>query len=142
MNIKDLLTAARENISQEELADQIGIENKKISKWEMGDFNPNLQELKILSCFFERSISQIVNDPYLNHKKSEIGEILEEEIEFKYILFISLLLIELVLFNMNIMCIKNNTIWDIVIFMIGVIFFISYVFIYMLDSVSKILLEE
>ena len=44
MNIKELLTAARENISQEELADQIGIENKKISKWEMGDTTSPLRK--------------------------------------------------------------------------------------------------
>lgn len=141
MNIKDLLTAARENISQEELADQIGIANKKISKWEMEDFNPNLQELKILSVFFERSISQIVNDPYLNNKKSEMGEILEDEIDFKYIVFMSLLLIEAVIFNMNIVSIKNNIIFSIIIFIVGTIFFIGYVFIYMLDMVCKILIE-
>lgn len=141
MNIKELLTAARENISQEELADQIGIENKKISKWEMEDFNPNLHELKILSVFFERSISQIVNDPYLNNKKSEIGEILEDEIDFKYIVFMSLLLIEAVIFNMNIVSIKNNIIFSIIIFIVGTIFFIGYIFTYMLDMVCEILIE-
>ena len=38
----------------------MGIDNRKISKWEMGDFDPSLSELRILASFFEVKVEDIL----------------------------------------------------------------------------------
>lgn len=80
MKISKLLTNTREdkNLTQEQLGEEIGVSNKKVSRWEKGDFNPSLEELKLLSLYYEMTIAEIVGE------KKET----EEEVEDDYLLFI------------------------------------------------------
>lgn len=51
MNFSDILTATRKakNLSQEQLAEQVGVSRQAISKWELGDTTPDLPKLLALS---------------------------------------------------------------------------------------------
>ncbi|MBE6143634.1 MAG: helix-turn-helix transcriptional regulator [Erysipelotrichaceae bacterium] len=64
MKIRELLLIARydDEETQGNLAEKIGISNKKISKWELGEFNPTLHELRLLSNYFDLSINEMVDE--------------------------------------------------------------------------------
>ena len=130
MNIQDLLMFAREskNITREELAEEIGIANRKLSKWELGDFNPNLDELRMLSVYFDITISEIVDEPKLDQKEDEITTIIDE-FDFKA-LFFEFLNICLGLF----ICLNSKSIMELLIL---VILYFSAIIIFVISNVIK-----
>ena len=79
MKISQLLSNSRDEfgLTQEQLGDEIGVSNKKISKWEKGEFNPNLDELRLLSLYYQITIAELVGE-----KIDEDEEIDEVEIIF------------------------------------------------------------
>ena len=81
MKVSKLLTDTREekNLTQEQLGEEIGVSNKKVSRWEKGDFNPSLEELKLLSLYYEMTIAELVGE-----KKEE-----EEEDDDDTLIFIT-----------------------------------------------------
>lgn len=83
MKVPELLTITREsnNFTQEEMGLEIGIDNKKLSKWEMGDFNPSLEELKLLSNYFEVEIEELLEEEKKENIEDQIPLFLEEELK-------------------------------------------------------------
>ena len=44
------------NLTQQQLADMIGVSNKAVSKWENGEGYPDIENLKRVSAIFNTSI--------------------------------------------------------------------------------------
>ena len=50
------------NMSQEELAEKLGISRQSVSKWESGQSLPDIEKLPVLSDLFHVSIDYLVKD--------------------------------------------------------------------------------
>lgn len=55
-------------ISQEELAEQIGVSRQTISKWETGESLPDIEKAKLLADFFDVTL-----DDLLSYDKGDTG---------------------------------------------------------------------
>lgn len=53
-------------LTQEQLAEKLGISNKTISRWENGNYMPPVEMLMELSKFFEVSINELLSGQRLN----------------------------------------------------------------------------
>jgi len=64
MKFKDKLQALRKQkgMSQEKLAEQIGISRQAVAKWELGQSYPDMDKLIILSDLFRISIDKLLKD--------------------------------------------------------------------------------
>ena len=62
MNLADRIQQLRKRkgISQEELADRIGVSRQAVSKWESGQTSPDLEKIVLLSEFFEVSTDYLL----------------------------------------------------------------------------------
>lgn len=100
MNIPELLLVVREdkNYTQEEMGDEIGIDNRKISKWEMGEFNPTLSEMRSLAAYFDLSINEIADEKNTKDKNGEFLFFLQEEFDISSISVEFFIFVELFLF--------------------------------------------
>lgn len=56
----------KNNLSQEELAEKIGVARQTISKWEIGDTTPDINQVKIISKIFNISIDELVDNDINN----------------------------------------------------------------------------
>ena len=56
----------KNNISQEELADKVGVARQTISKWEICDTTPDINQVKIISKIFNISIDELVDNDINN----------------------------------------------------------------------------
>ena len=56
------LLRSRNGISQEELAEKLGISRQSVSKWESGQSIPDLKKLIILSDIYNVTIDSLVKD--------------------------------------------------------------------------------
>ena len=52
----------KNNLSQEELAEKVGVARQTISKWEIGDTTPDINQVKIISKIFNISIDELVDN--------------------------------------------------------------------------------
>ena len=52
----------KKGISQEELAEKIGVARQTISKWELGETSPDLKQAKELSRIFKISLDELTNN--------------------------------------------------------------------------------
>lgn len=52
----------KNNLSQENLAEKIGVARQTISKWELGETNPDLKQTKKLANIFNISLDELVNN--------------------------------------------------------------------------------
>ena len=52
----------KKGISQEELAEKIGVARQTISKWELGETSPDLKQAKALSKIFKISLDELTNN--------------------------------------------------------------------------------
>lgn len=52
----------RQNLSQEQLAEKIGVTRQTISNWELGESSPDIRQAKKLSKTFDISLDQLVTD--------------------------------------------------------------------------------
>ena len=52
----------RNNITQEELAERVGVSRQTISKWELGETAPDLKQAKELSKVFNISLDELVDN--------------------------------------------------------------------------------
>lgn len=73
-------------LSQEKLAEVLGISRQAVAKWEVGQSYPDIAKLIALSEFFKVSIDELVNDYeencQLSIKKNEVNFEEEEIIDF------------------------------------------------------------
>lgn len=52
----------KEKLSQEELAEKVGVARQTISKWELGETSPDIKQAKVLSKIFHVSLDELVNN--------------------------------------------------------------------------------
>ena len=52
----------KHNLSQETLAEKIGVSRQTISKWELGETSPDLKQASLLSKTFNISLDELVNN--------------------------------------------------------------------------------
>lgn len=74
MNFNDKITKMRkkEKLSQEELAEQLGVTRQTISNWELNVTQPNISQVKKLSKIFNTSIDELLDN--------DVRDILEKKI--------------------------------------------------------------
>ena len=63
---------AEKNISQEQLADKIGVSRQSISAWESGKSSPELEKLIALSELFEISLDELTGE--ISTKKANFNK--------------------------------------------------------------------
>ena len=65
METKDVLKKIREEngLTQDQMADRILVTRQAVSRWEMGETQPNTETLKILSKEFNVSINTLLGSP-------------------------------------------------------------------------------
>ncbi|MCL2368254.1 MAG: helix-turn-helix domain-containing protein, partial [Oscillospiraceae bacterium] len=75
MNIADRIQHLRKlkGISQEELADKVGVSRQAVSKWESEQSIPDLDKVIILSDFFEVTTDYILKGIETNKQTEERG---------------------------------------------------------------------
>lgn len=56
----------KNNLSQEELAEKVDVARQTISKWEIGDTTPDINQVKIISKIFNISIDELVDNDINN----------------------------------------------------------------------------
>lgn len=56
----------KNNLSQEELAEKVGVARQTISKWEIGDTTSDINQVKIISKIFNISIDELVDNDINN----------------------------------------------------------------------------
>ena len=60
---KSIMNLRKKNgLSQEELAEKIGVARQTISKWELGETSPDLKQAKELSKIFNVSLDELTNN--------------------------------------------------------------------------------
>ena len=65
METKDILKKLREdnNLTQDQMADKLMVTRQAVSRWELGETQPNTETLKILSKEFNISINTLLGSP-------------------------------------------------------------------------------
>ncbi|HBA37213.1 MAG TPA: hypothetical protein DCY94_00690 [Firmicutes bacterium] len=74
MNLGEKISSLRKknNLSQEQLAELVGVARQTISKWELGETAPDIREAKKLSCIFKVSLDELVGN--------EIKDVITEKV--------------------------------------------------------------
>ncbi len=66
-NEKIYVLRKERNMTQEALAFEVGVSRQSVSKWETGEFEPNLSTLKRLAEIFDVSVDYLLNDDQESH---------------------------------------------------------------------------
>lgn len=78
MEFGDKLIEERKNkgLSQEQLAEKLGVSRQAISRWEAGNALPDVNNLKKLSKLFEVSMDYLLNDNFV--KEGDVKAVMHE----------------------------------------------------------------
>lgn len=144
MKISQLLSNSRDEfgLTQEQLGDEIGVSNKKISKWEKGEFNPNLDELRLLSLYYQITIAELVGEKIDEDEEIDEVEIIfiTEEIQINTIFY------EVVIFSALICIFCTVVVYAVVsslfLLILGTLFSFALIIFYFLLHINFILYEE
>lgn len=112
MNLGKKITELRKrnNLSQEELAEKVGVARQTISKWETGDTTPDINQVKIISKIFNISIDELVNNDINNvivekvsntEKLAGITIKILKVLGIMFIVFIALILLFVIIFMVD-----------------------------------------
>lgn len=73
MELKDKLLMLRKekNLSQQQLADQLNVSRQSISKWELGESQPDISNIVLLSEIFHVSTDYLLKDEYEEETKKD-----------------------------------------------------------------------
>lgn len=101
MNLGNKILELRKknHLSQEELAEQIGVTRQTISKWELEETAPDIKQAKELSKFFQVSLDELVNNDVNNivvekvSNTERLAEIIIKILKIFGILFVVFLLL-------------------------------------------------
>lgn len=76
MKLSDKLAELRRgsNLSQEELAEKLGVSRQAVSKWESGTAQPELQKLIELSNLYNVSVDELLSLEHTQEKESDVAE--------------------------------------------------------------------
>lgn len=68
MNLGEKIVSLRKknNLSQEELAEKVGVTRQTISKWELEETTPDINQAKKLSKLFNISLDELTNNDINN----------------------------------------------------------------------------
>lgn len=121
MNLGQKIASLRKknNLSQEELAERIGVTRQTISKWELEETTPDINQAKILSKTFNVSLDELVNNDVssiLVEKVSNTEKLAGIIIKILKVLGIGLLvlfiinILVLILFNVHSVSLQDNDI--------------------------------
>ena len=84
MNIADRIQNLRKTkgLSQEELADAIGVSRQAVSKWESEQTTPDLEKIVLMSELFEVTTDYLLKgiEPVQDKEHKTVGDILEQKI--------------------------------------------------------------
>lgn len=118
MNLGNKIMTLRKknNMSQEELAEKVGVTRQTISKWELEETSPDITQAKTLSNIFKVSLDELVNND-LNSiivekvsNTEKLAGIIIKILKVFGILIITFIL--LMIFLIIIFTIDNNTMGD------------------------------
>lgn len=92
------------NLSQEQLAEQLGVTRQTISKWELDETAPDLKQAKQLSKIFKVSLDELTDNDVKNilmekvSNTEKLASIVIKIIKYLGIAFLFLLIIDLITF--------------------------------------------
>lgn len=92
------------NLSQEQLAEQLGVTRQTISKWELAETAPDLKQAKQLSKIFKVSLDELTDNDVKNilmekvSNTEKLASIVIKIIKYLGIVFLFLLIIDLITF--------------------------------------------
>ena len=95
----------RNGLSQEQLADKINVTRQTISNWELGETQPNSEQLKMLSKEFSISIDELLDNDIKNISLSKTN--VQKHSKSKY-LKIFLICIVIIILGIFILYINKN----------------------------------
>ena len=103
----------KNNLSQEDLAEKVGVARQTISKWELGETSPDLKQANILSEIFNVSIDSLLNNKEVkvnsnktnNRVVSKIGLFFIDVIVVLLSILLIGLLVTLVIFSVSLLVI-------------------------------------
>lgn len=95
----------RNGLSQEQLADKINVTRRTISNWELGETQPNSEQLKMLSKEFSISIDELLDNDIKNSSLSKTN--VQKHFKSKY-LKIFLICIVIIILGIFILYINKN----------------------------------
>ena len=102
---KVLKLRKRNNFSQEQLGEQVGVTRQTISNWEFGETSPNPEQLKLLSKTLNTSIDELLENDIKKDKvdktENESNKILKILKTIGIILFFFLVIVVSILFFSN-----------------------------------------
>lgn len=102
---KVLKLRKRNNFSQEQLGEQVGVTRQTISNWELGETSPNPEQLKLLSKTLNTSIDELLENDIKKDKvdktENESNKILKILKTIGIILFFFLVIVVSILFFSN-----------------------------------------
>lgn len=112
MEIGKKITVLRKNnkLSQEDLAEKLGVTRQTISKWELGQTYPSINQAKELSKIFNISLDELVNNDIKNllvEKTSNTEKLagiiinILKVIGILFVIFIVINLVLIVIFNIS-----------------------------------------
>lgn len=64
----------RNGLSQEQLAEKLGVSRQAVSKWESGSATPELEKLLALSACFQITLDELVTEKPMEHSTEEAPE--------------------------------------------------------------------
>lgn len=101
----------KNNLSQEELADKIGVTRQTISKWELNNTTPDIMQAKKISEVFSISLDELTNnnmDNILINKVSNTEKLAALTIKILKFIGVSLLIFFILIFILAIIMYKNK----------------------------------
>lgn len=121
MNLGEKIASLRKknNLSQEELAEQVGVTRQTISKWELSETTPDINQAKILSKIFNISLDELTDNDIkgiLVDKVSNTEKLAGITIKILKVLGIGLLIlfiidiVAFIFFNVQRTTLKDNNI--------------------------------
>ena len=99
MKFGDKLSELRrkEGLSQEELGYKLNVTRQTISKWELGQANPELDNLKEISKLFNVSLSQLIDDEVIIEEETLDNNEDSDEVRPRKWLLVVLIVVALIL---------------------------------------------
>lgn len=104
INEKIFQLRKKNNFSQEELAEKIGVARQTISKWELGETSPDLKQAKELARIFKVSLDELANNDVKDVMVEKISNterlagIIIKILKVSGIIFIIMLVLEMIAF--------------------------------------------
>lgn len=70
-NEKIVVLRRRNGFSQDDLADKVGVSRQSVSKWELGECEPNIEKIKSLAQVFNVTINYLLDDDLDNDERQQ-----------------------------------------------------------------------